>query len=191
MKQIKGMRDYKFTLGAGEERDLNVLGDWFHVLSASGTIGIRFDQGVRIDRNEGQGGARTYERVSVYSPIAQTVTLSLGFGEETDARATVNATINTTIAPTDTVTPFAEVTILAGATTLLAAANANRKELRIGVKSTEANGVYIGNIAVGAVTQGGYIEEGSVEYVGSEAAIYGYNPGGSSIAVNVLSLERP
>lgn len=187
----KSMRDYKFTLAAGQERDLNVEGDWFHVLEASGVIGIKFDQGVRIDRSEGQGGSRLYEKVSVYSPIAQTVTLSLGYGQETDARATVNATINTTIAPTDTVTPFAEVTILAGATTLLAAANANRKELRIGVKSTEANGVYIGNIGVGAVTQGGYIEEGSVEYVGSEAAIYGYNPGAGSITVNVLSLERP
>lgn len=187
----KSMRDYKFTLLAGQERDLNVEGDWFHVLDANGTIGIRFDQGVRIERQEGQGGSRLYEKVSVYSSTAQTVTLSLGYGQETDARASINATINTTIEPSDTLNPLAEVSIGAGATVLLSAANANRKELRIGVKSSEANGVYIGDIGTGAVTPGGYIEEGSVEYVGTEAAVYGYNSGAGSIDVNVLELERP
>lgn len=185
------MRDYKFTLAAGQERSLNVQGNWFHVLQATGTVKIRFDDGVQIDRGEGQGGSRSYQKVSVYSSIAQTVVLSLGVGMETDSRATVNATINTTIEPTDTLTPRAEVSIGAGATVLLAAANANRKELRLGIKSTEANGVYIGNVGVGAVTPGGYIEEGSIEYVGTEAAVYGYNPGAAAVVVNVLELERP
>ena len=185
------MRDYKFTLAAGQERSLNVEGDWFHVLAATGTIQIRFDEGVQIDRSEGQGGSRSYKRVNVQSSTAQTVVLSLGYGQETDARSTVNATINTTIEPSNTILPKAEVTIAAGATVILAAANANRKELRLGVKSSEANGVYIGNASVGAATPGGYIEEGSVEYVGTEAAVYGYNAGAVSIDVNVLDLERP
>lgn len=185
------MRDYKFTLAAGQERSLNVQGNWFHVLDAVGTVGIRFDEGVLIERSQGQGGSRSYSRVLVSSPIAQTVILSLGVGQETDARASFTGTVNTTIEPSNTILPKAEVTIAAGATVILAAANANRKELRLGVKSSEANGVYIGNVSVGALTPGGYIEEGSVEYVGTEAAVYGYNAGAVSIEVNVLDLERP
>lgn len=185
------MRDYKFTLAAGQERSLNVEGDWFHVLEADGTIKIRFDDGVQINRGQGQGGSRSYKRVNVQSSTAQTVTLSLGYGVETDARATVDATINTTIAPSNTINPKAEVTIGAGATVLLINANVNRKELRIGVKSSEANGVYIGDNTVGAAAPGGYVEEGAIEYIATESAVYGYNAGATSIVVNVLELERP
>lgn len=184
------MRDYKFTLEANVPRSLNVQGNWFHVLDADGVVKVQFDDGVFIDRSQGQGGSRSYARVSVQSPTAQTVVLSLGFGQETDARASVNATINTTIAPTDVITPLAEVTIAAGATTLLANANAIRKELRVGVKSTEPAGIYIGNASVGATTQGGYIEEGSTEYVNTEAAIYGYNASSQSVTVNLLDMGR-
>lgn len=184
------MRDYKFTLAAGQERSLNVQGNWFHVLDALGTVGIRFDEGVLIERSQGQGGSRSYTRVLVSSPIAQTVVLSLGVGQETDSRASVNAVINTTISPSNIITPKALISIAGGASVMLVAANANRKELRIGVKSSEANGVYIGNASVGAVSPGGYIEAGVTDYIQTESAVYAYNPGAVSVDVNVLDMER-
>lgn len=186
-----GLKDYPFVLGAGAEVDLNVQGDYFQVISASGDIGLRFDEAAMITRAQGMGGSAEYSRVSVYSPIAQTVVVSLGYGIATDSRASLSATVNTTVEPATQNIPLAEVSVGAGSTVLLAAANADQKELRVGVKSTEANGVYIGDVTVGAAIQGGYIEEGCVDYVATEAALYGYNPGAAAISVNVLSLRKP
>lgn len=186
----RGLRDYKLALDAGIPQTLNVQGDYYHVLVATSDVTIKFDEGAALTRSVGQGGEQDYSRVTIVSTVNQSVVVSLGYGSLSDSRSNVSATINTTIAPSNKLNPKAEIVIGAGATVLLAAANANRKELRIGVKSTEANGVYIGDISAGAATPGGYIEEGSVEYVNCEAAVYGYNAGAGAITVNVLDLER-
>jgi len=104
--------------------------------------------------------------------------------------AKIQQSVPTKMEGADTLTPLSEVSIVSGETKLLAVANASRKELRLGIKSSEANGVYIGNASVGVETPGGYIEEGCIEYLNTEGEVYGYNAGNSSIVVNVLELER-
>lgn len=184
------MRDYTFTLTAGQELERNIPGNWFHVIDSDSDIQIRFDDGDTITRSEGMGGSAEYEKVTIISAAAQTVKVSLGYGFVTDGRATVNESINTTIEPSNSSQGKAEVVVGAGLTVALVGANINRKELRVGIKSTEANGVYVGDSGIGAAKQGGYIEEGSVDYIAIESALYAYNAGAGSITVNLMELER-
>lgn len=187
---MNGMRDYTFTLQAGQELSRNVEGTFFHVVKASGDIKIRFDEGVQISRSEGMGGSTPkYSRVEIESPIAQTVTISLGEGVVTDARATVNATVNTTIEPADTVSNPGDVTATA-ARVLAIAADPNRKEVEFCLPSTAQNPVRIGNAAVTA-NSGSILEPGCSKVFGCDAALYVIRTDAPDETVTVFSLEKP
>ena len=141
---------------------------------------------------EGTGGRFPgwYNTVKVKSTIAQTVVVVLGFGEFWDNRASANFTVNATVEPANTITPLAEVAVPAGGSAQLAAANGNRKELRVGIKADQPGGVYLGDVNVGALTPGGFIEEGGTDYITTESAVYAYNAGSDPVVVHVVSLER-
>jgi len=187
----QGLRDFTRTIGAGEERTINVEGDYYHVVSASSDVMLSFDDGAYITRSKGMGGnVEPYKIMKIKSIAAQTVVVALGSGSLSDSRATFGGVLNVTVEPSNLNTPLAEISIGAGATVLLAAADATRKELRVGVRSNQPDGVYVGDIATGAVTQGGFIEAGSVDYISSEAAIYAYNDGSLPVIVNLLDLKR-
>lgn len=189
----KNFRTYNLALSANVERTLAVAGNMYAVISNTSEFTIIFDESNRLEKQSSGMGAKfndEYRNVIVKSVAAQNVTIVLGYGEFEDARASVNATVNTTIENSNVINSLAEVSVGAGATVLIANANANRKQLRVGVKSSAANGVYIGSASSGASTPGGYIEEGTVDYVETEAAVYAYNAGASAVVVNVLELER-
>jgi uracil-DNA glycosylase family 4 len=118
------------------------------------------------------------------------VVVVLGFGEFWDNRASANFTVNATVEPANTITPLAEVAVPAGGSAQLAAANGNRKELRVGIKADQPGGVYLGDVNVGALTPGGFIEEGGTDYITTESAVYAYNAGSDPVVVHVVSLER-
>lgn len=183
------MRDYPITLSAGVERSLNVAGSFWHLIKASGEVKLGFDEGAKITRSQGMAGTAKYTRITVLSPINQTVTVSLGFGQSFDARAAVEAVVNAAVEPSNSNSALPQVTIAAGQTVEIAPANAARKELRIQVKSDQVGGVNIGDANVNA-TKGGFVEVGMVDYVASEAAMYAHNPNAASVTVNVLDLSR-
>jgi len=82
-----------------------------------------------------------------------------------------------------------EVSVGAGLKVQIAAANGNRKELRVSIKSDQVGGVYLGgNTAADGV--GGYLEEGVTDYIETEGALYAYNPNTSAVVVNMMDLER-
>lgn len=183
--------------------------DFYHILQAASPVYLSVNHEKEVTRDQGQGqtfnnataidgnvrlnragNSRRIQSLSVRSTIAQTVVVVVGPGSFTDTRAQLTATVNTVENPANQNVPLAEVSVGAGLTVMLAAADATRQALRVGVKSSEANGVYIGDATVGAAIQGGYVEEGSADYVASEAAIYAYNPGAGAITVNLLKMNR-
>jgi hypothetical protein len=189
----QGMTDYGGYIAAGNSITFNVEGDSFHVITAASAVQLSFDDGKQLTRYQGMGGVAPseYKKVTITSEAAQSVVIALGTGGVFDSRSNLSATINTSIAPANVNTPLGEVTIGAGATALLSAADATRKEIRIGVKSDNPGGVYIGDSGTGATTPGGYIEIGGVDYVSTEAAIYAYNPHPTdSVVVNLMTLRR-
>jgi len=189
---LKNYRSYTIQLTANQEHEFTVVGNMYHVTSSSGDFSITFDDGQRIaGAGAGTGGKfpQNYTRVSLLSTTTQTVTLVLGFGDYTDARATVNATVNTTIAPSNTLNPASDVTIGAAATSIVAA-DANRKEIMIHVPSDAANSIRVGDSGVTAAS-GLEVEPGSTLVLATESAVFGIRDGAADVAVSVLSLARP
>jgi hypothetical protein len=189
----QNFRTYPLSLQAGQELPFSVQGDFYAVIKAESPFTITFDESNRItEAMEGTGGRFPgwYGSVKVKSPVAQTVVIVLGFGEFWDNRASANFTVNTTVEPANKITPLAEVTIPASSSAQLAAANSNRKELRIGIKADQPGGVYLGDVNVGPAAPGGFIEEGGTDYMTTESAVYAYNAGPDPVVVHVVSLER-
>jgi len=188
----KEMTDYPASLTAGATSTFNVQGNSFHVVTATSPIHISFDDSKEIQRHQGMGGTSTepYYKVTVRSEVAQNITIALGSGSIFDSRANISATLNTTIAPANINEALGSITVNAGSAIKLVSANADRKELRIGIKSDNDEGLYFGDINIGVTKQGGFIEVGGVEYVTSEGAIYAYNPSASDVTVNLLDMRR-
>lgn len=188
----KNFRTYPVSLSAGVDYQLNVSGNMYAVISNTGEFSITFDDSSKLsNQSAGMGGEfiDSYQMVKLNSTTAQTVTVILGFGKFADARASVNATINTTIAPSDTVNNPGDVTATAAAG-LLIAANPNRKEVEICLPSTATNPVRIGNASVTA-NSGSILEPGSSKVFGVEAALYVIRTSAPDEIVTVLELERP
>lgn len=185
----RNMRAYPLTLSAGVERKLNVEGDYFHVLEAADPVQLSFDEDKYLTLARGVGGSFSYESIRFLSDTSQTITIVLGFGTFADYRASVNATVNTTIAPANLNSELPEVTVPAGNSAKLADANADRKELRVAIKSSEPGGVYLGSATV-ADNTGGWLEPGMVDYVATEAEVWAFNPGASAVIISALDLER-
>lgn len=189
----KPFRTYPLALQAGQELQFGAEGNFYAVASADSPFTITFDESNRITGAEQGTGAEfpeAFSNVKVKSDTAQTIVLVLGYGRYKDNRATGNFTVNTTIEPANKITPLAEVTVPAGGSAQLAAADATRKELRVGIKADQPGGVYLGDVGVGATTPGGFIEEGGTDYLSTESAVYAYNAGADPVVVHVVSLER-
>lgn len=188
------VQDFPVTLDAGVPLDVGVLSgvDFIAVITAPDVLEIKIAQSDYSEYSQGDVlRGSNFQKIFLRSATTQAIRLKAGVGDFSTKPPVSVGTVNSVQEPSNTLDPMAEVTLLTGQTKLLAAASVARKELRMGVKSSEANGVYFGDASVGVATPGGYIEEGTVDYVAMEGAVYGYNAGAVSITVNVLSLERP
>lgn len=188
----KNFRTYTIALTANQEFQMSVSGNMYAVIDNTGVFTITLDESNKlIKQSSGMGGKfdDVYERITLLSTTTQTVTVIFGFGEFADARASVNATINTTIVPSDTVNNPGDVTAGAAAT-LAIAANANRKEVELCLPSTATNPVRVGNASVTA-SSGSILEPGTSKVYGVEAALYVIRTASPDETVTVLELERP
>ncbi len=188
----KNFRSYVVSLTANQEYPLRVRGNMYAVIENAGNFTITFDESSRIAlATAGTGGEfqDAYDDVKLLSTTTQTVTIVLGFGKYRDARASVNATLNTTIAPSDTLDNDSDISVGATAT-LLKAADANTKEILIHVPSDAANSIRVGGASVTA-TSGIEVEPGMTLALAIEAAIYAIRDGASNITVSTLKLTRP
>lgn len=184
----RGLNEYSFTFGGAGEQSVDVEGDWIQVHSSDPAgAGIRVNDGKRGTWYEGQGRRVHYERVSIYSSIAQTVVLLLGFGHASDARATANVNVDATIAAGNTLDNGGDVSCTGGATTQLLAADTARKYALIKNVSTNTITVRVGGAAVGAAT-GTPLEPGETLPMATTAAIFAYAP--TTVVINAMSITQ-
>jgi hypothetical protein len=188
----KNFRTYTLSLTANQEFPIKVAGNMYGVISNVGDFTITFDESNRLtNQTTGMGGdfEDQYEDVKLLSTTTQTVVVVLGFGRFIDARASINATLNTTIAPSDTFDNTSDISVGATAT-VLKAADSNSKEVLIHVPSDAANSIRVGGASVTA-TSGIEVEPGMTLSIAAEAAIYGIRDGSSDVTVSTLKLTRP
>jgi hypothetical protein len=188
----KNFRTYTVALTADQEFPLAVAGNMYAVISNTGVFTITLDDSNKLgSQTAGMGGKfeEPYERVTLLSTTTQSVTVIFGYGSFVDARASINATINTTVSPSNTYDNSTDVTVGVAAT-LIRAADANAKEILIHVPSSASNSIRIGSAAVSA-TSGLEIEPGMTVAVSNEGALYGIRDGASDVTISAIKLTRP
>lgn len=187
------MRDYSFSISAGSSTTIDVEGNFLHLVAVADPITIILDDTHRFERSVPgtiKLDAGGFTKITVESATTQSVQITAGFGHSQSDTDTSIASLSVAEAVPNIVDPLAEVSVGATSTVLLAAANANRKALRVSIKASESDGVYLGDVSAGALTPGGWLERGGVDYIATEAAVYAYNPSASAITVSIMSLER-
>lgn len=173
----RGMTPLVLTLAAGVPRAFDIAGDWYHVQVAPvADLVTRFDDGEPVLLEQGMGVRRYYQRVELESATGQTVRVLVGFGSVVDGRASVTGlTLNTQIAPGNTVDNGGDVEVASETAEELLAADATRLYALVKNPSTNAITVRIGNATVDA-TSGVPLEPGETLPLATTAAIYAYNP---------------
>jgi hypothetical protein len=190
---MRNLRTYTFSLQANVaypfDVDCNVSG----IISSESQFTMDFDNGnkfVQMESGIALKFEESYNRVTLTSTTAQTVYIILGFGSITDARATLNAVINTTIEPSNTFTAPGDVSVSTTAVQLIAA-DTNTKEVEISVPSTSSFGVRVGPSGV-TNTSGSLIEPGMSKWLSFEGALYGIREASATadVTVTVSKLSR-
>jgi hypothetical protein len=184
-------RDFPLSLDAGVPQTLRVAGYYFGVISApAGPVQLAFDGGPFIERSAGMGGGGRFSEIIIKSVLAQTVVLAVVMDEGGtlyDSRATVNAAITAPIEVSNTILALADVTVPAGATAALVAADTARKELNVKLPSTAAAAVRLGAPANVAAGVGFRLEPGESIVLPTTAAVTAYCEG---VADETVSLTE-
>ena len=189
MNQHKGLRSYKALLEAGIPRSFKVSSSWFSITESTGHCVVEFDNGKsRAKFSQGQGGSFEYEIVTLTSPTTQAVEFLAGYGVAVDSRATVNATVNTTIAPANTASDTDDVSIAAGAVVKIANANPNRKSLEMAASPHNLENLRIGSANVGA-NRGLILAPSGSGKIETRGEVFAYCPVGAAEAQGVAVLE--
>lgn len=186
------LRDYPLYLDGVSPQRITQEGSHFHIQKASGDVTLKFDSNNTMTRQQGQGAdiIQGFKEVVVSSAIPQTVILTLGTGKSRDSRASATiANVNTTIEGANKNTHLPVVSCASGVATLIAAANTNRKSLRLMIDSAQSGGLFLGGVGITA-GNGGFIEQGQIEYMDTEGALYAFNSNADAVVISVLELER-
>ncbi len=186
----RGMTPVIVALAAGVPRRYEIPGDWFHVLTAPvADLYVRFDDGERVPFPQGVGIRRYYQSFELESATGQNLVALAGFGSVVDGRASVTGlTLNTQIAPGNTLDDGGDVSCGATAATQLLAADADRMYALIKNPSTNTVTVRVGTSAVAAAS-GVPLEPGETLPLATTAAIYAYNPDAGAVTIAAASVK--
>ncbi|MEQ8585939.1 MAG: hypothetical protein RLO01_01845 [Thalassobaculaceae bacterium] len=181
------------VIPADSEVVANVTGDFLTFTSATSSLfdiaigdqssWVPFDAGVRYRLPVGVQFNKV--RLRDRSGATNTVLMYYGFGEFRDNRVTLAGGVRADVP--GRLEDVADVSLAAGATTLIAAADTLRREIIItNLSSTET--LRIGSASAGAARGTPLLPNGTL-VLETAAAVYGYNPGAGAVLVAVNSTE--
>jgi len=184
------LRDFALVMGAGQIQELGVRGNFFGVLEATGAVYFSVDNGPFTKRAAGHYQRGEYRHLRVKSLVAQNVLLLAGEGDFFSANQAITVNTTATVEPGNLTPALADVVIAAGATSVIAAANVDRKKLVIkALYSNDAADII--RVGTGAGAAAG-VEMGAGEAfeVETEGAISAHNPGANPFTVSLLEINR-
>lgn len=188
-------RDFPLTFAGAGEREWQATGKHLRILSTpSAPVFVSVDGSTELERGAGMGinVADGFRRVRIRSTVAQTVVVSISDDPQEDNRSNVALSVAATVAGSTAATKVAAVTIPAGTTVQLCAANPDRQEVRIAIPSGQQSGVWYSDDAGQDADEGAWLDVGTVDYVATTAALYAHNPHATSaVVVSVLDMESP
>lgn len=190
-------REHLLTYTGAGQRDIQAAGRFVRLMECTGNsdVFVSLDGSSEIQMRPGQqiqdSDPKGYTRLTVRSAIAQTVRLITSDASTDDTGQSVSVNVSATVAGSSALTAPAVVSVPALTTVQIAAANPARVELRVALKSDAASHVWLGPLGVGD-EEGGLLEPGTIDYLGSTAAVYAHNPHATdAVNVSVLDMESP
>jgi hypothetical protein len=162
------------------------------VLEASAPFQVSFDNGPRSDIEQGIT-LRTYadfNRLEFINQTGDEITIKVGFGrgDVQDARLVISGAVNSKNISPGVFDTGAPVACANAATTALAAADGNRRELILACDEDAAAKVYIGGSAGAGAGEGLPLAPGQSLTLETAAAVYCRNDTGAAVAVAVAEL---
>ena len=178
-----------FTFAGAGQQPYQAIGRYLLVKEAGGTVYLEIEGGSEIQVKKGgtYDLGRNVNNMRVRSTIAQTVLFMLSENPQFE-NGDIEATVTATVEGADTINTPVDVTCTATAG-LLIAGNTDRKEVEIGVKDDEPNGIRVGGSGVTA-TRGSYIAPGTSKFFANTAALYGIRDGSSDVDAYIFEQSK-
>ena len=186
------MRDYPLNLNAGDIKEISVTGNTWSIMEATDDVYVSVDNAPFIKRIKGQGlsyDVGVFKRLRIKSLVAQSVTIAAGQGRIIDKGTAVSVSTQANVKPGNTYSPGADVTVLAGSSAQLVAANANRLSVTITNKLSNSNTFRIGTPTTVGATVGDVLEPGESITIATTAALSAFNEGATDEALSVSEVE--
>jgi hypothetical protein len=183
-----------YRIAAGATVGVEKQSGFLSCLNATAAFKIKFDNSSFSDFEAGltYTPKNGFSRVDIYNPTDQEIVVRLGFGKGSinDARVTISAgqDLNTQERRPDVFSTGPAIVCVKGLCTLVAAENANRKELVI-VSPLEADAlIYIGGNSATAQGEGLPCAPGQALTLHTTAAVYVRNNTGTNLSVSVAQI---
>lgn len=182
-----------WTIGAGQSIAVQRVGDFLSCLEADQPFEIQFDDGVETEFFKGitYDADVEYKKVRLINPNDAEIFVKVAFGRGglKDSRLTLGGgseVVSVSTVSPDTLTTSAPVDCLDGAATLIAAANAARKEIVI--TNSGAGKVFVQGAAGGA-GEGIPLAVDQTTILTTSAAVHIRNDTGATVSINVAEIE--
>lgn len=186
----------KETLLAGAKIKRPVTGRYLVVYAADGEIevsgqgieAVRLRQGATLDMGVSAFNKEiTVRNLGASSNAIDLEASALKIGLADNKDFTVNTTA--TVENGNDNAHLPRITIAAGASGVLATANASREYLRVSLPSDAAGHITLGKSGVTAAA-GGLLEPGSTDYMETEGVLYAFNDNADPVDVYVMEINR-
>ncbi len=189
------MQDYPLNLKSGVWQPVQVSGDYFQVIEATGVIFLKFNDGAPIRRHVAMGmPVRTYTRCAVMSEADQQVVIALGFtggaSAPLDGRATMTGDINVTMNKPTLRPTMPDVSVPAGDVVQVALDDPDRLSLLVQLPENADGPVRVGDASVGAA-RGVILYPGDAVSLDGGPAAYVHNPNATAITVALIAERAP
>lgn len=184
------MSDYTRNLAAGVPQSINVIGDYWQLIKTpGGEVKVELDESVTMMRAAPCGGPGNYRRVTITSPVDQTVVMCLGITNGAvpyDNRTVITGTLTVDQTPPVGIFGLPDQDIVSGGSYTFPA-NANRDTLGITLSDTAPDFV---RVTDASSPNGQALFPGGDRNVRTSGAVTVRNPNGVTVRITASETRR-
>lgn len=188
MSKQLSVREIELTLTSGQQRMLNLQGNFVKVFSATTEFKINLGGGFQRAKAGSKFSNVDFIQIEVLESQGATNTIVLKYGDGVydDGQGEVTVSGSVSSKPSsDGLVSTPDVTLATGATSLILAANSLRDRVLIQRVDANSGDARIGDANAGAARGVKMVQDSSLE-ITSTGAIYGYQNSGANMTFAIL-----
>lgn len=186
---MKYPTDHTLVFGGAGMQTVPESGRHVRVIEATDDVYIKIDD-TSTELKRGVKSSVPYlpgfRKVQIRSLVAQTIRICISDDPQDEGRDDVAVTVSATVAPGDTLTSVADVSIPAGSSAEILPAGATNMTAIIKNLNGNTDTIRIGELAGVGAARGHELGPGESVALAVTAAIHGYNNGAADQSVSVL-----